>query len=112
MRHSWTRTDVLYCLLTQTVHSLMVRENHRTRHWRLLDMLGNKKDRPDLFIIQSRRSFRCIYNLLILFLLIVSPCIHNQCQSDNSVGNEYTEVLTDRSVTKQVLSCGWSYDEK
>ena len=41
-----------------------------------------------------------------------SPCIHNQCQSDNSVGNEYTEVLTDRSVTKQVLSCGWSYDEK
>ena len=86
--------------------------DQRTRHWRLLDMLGNKKDRPDLFIIQSRRSFRCIYNLLILFLLIVSPCIHNQCQSDNSVGNEYTEVLTDRSVTKQVLSCGWSYDEK
>ena len=49
--------------------------------------------------------------LFCFFLFDISPCIDNQGQCNNTVGNEYTEVLTDGRVTEQIFSGGRCNDE-
>lgn len=61
-----------------------------------------------------------MYSLIIFFLLFrllsrlncLFPGMHSQCHSDNAIGYEYTEILTDDRIAEQLLTSQRRYDKQ
>ena len=88
----------------------------------LLDCLAVRHNRASTFpallrslhYIINQTIAPCPIHVILLFcffLFDISPCIDNQSQCNDTVGNEYTEVLTDGRVTEEIFSGGRCNDE-